>query len=203
MQYRTVKRAVLELIDRHSVAGEEISPAYNNQSDALRRIPGLVNQALLDIRTGPAPERSVCRLDGGERLPDGRRRHALPGDFWRLCSGGVRKLCADGARPANDYELWGERAIVTPEGSYSAEYYHYPALLPDDPTDEYECGETAEVLRLACLYAAACLMRTEDEFAYATLYEEYETRLNRLTPAVVAEVGAVADAYGFTGGDFE
>jgi hypothetical protein len=46
-------------------------------------------------------------------------------------------------------------------------------------------------------------MRTEDEFAYTTLYGEYETRLSRMTPAVVAQVGAASDAYGFTGGDFE
>ncbi len=197
MQYRNIKRAVLELIDGYSVAGETVSPAYNNQSDALQRIPGLVNQALLDIRTGPAPERGVCRLEDGERLPNGWIRHALPGDFWRLCSGGVRKLSDDGPQRTNEYQLLGQRALLTPEGGYLAEYYRYPEQLPDDPPDGYECGETAEVLRLACLYAAACLMRTEDEFAYTTLYNEYESRLSRLTPAVVAEVGAVRDAYGF------
>ena len=106
-------------------------------------------------------------------------------------------------RLTNDYQLLGERALLTPEGTFFVEYYHYPEQLPENPGDEYECGETPEVLRLACLYAAACLMRTEDEFAYTTLYGEYETRLSRMTPAVVAQVGAVSDAYGFTGGDFE
>ena len=197
MQYRTIKRAVLELIDQYSAAGETVSPAYNNQSDTLKRIPGLINQALLDIRTGPAPERSVCRLEDGEPFSEGLVRHALPGDFWRLCSGGVRKLSADGWKPANDYSLLGERALLTPEGVYLAEYYHYPEQLPENPSDDYECGETAEVIRLACLYAAACLMRTEDEFAYTTLYAEYETRLSRLTPALTAEIRAVQDAYGF------
>ena len=199
MQYRNIKRAVLELTDNYSVAGETVSPAYNNQSDALKKIPGLVNQALLDIRTGPAPERSVCRLEGGERLPNGWRQHALPGDFWRLCSGGVRKLSGDGPQPTNEYRLLGERALLAPEGVYMAEYYHYPEQLPDDPADDYECGETAEVLRIACLYAAACLMRSEDEFAYTTLFNEYESRLSRLTPAISAEIGATRDVYGFYG----
>ena len=197
MHYRTIKRAVLELIDQYSVAGESVSPAYNNQSDTLQRIPGLINQALLDIRTGPAPERNVCRLERGERLPNGWRQHSLPGDFWRLCSGGVRKLTDDGLQLTNDYQLLGERALLTPEGVYMAEYYHYPEQLPDDPSDDYECGETAEVIRLACLYAAACLMRTEDEFAYTTLYNEYESRLSRLTPAVAAEIHSVQNVYGF------
>ena len=197
MEYRNIKRAVLELMDQYSVAGETVSPAYNNQSDALRRIPGLINQAFLDIRTGPAPERGVCRLEHGQRLENGWREHTLPGDFWRLCSGGVRKITPDGLIPVNEYQLLGERTILTPDGAYMAEYYHYPEQLPADPSDEYDCGETPDIIRIACLYAAACLMRNEDEFAYNTLWNEYESRLSRLTPALTAEVHTVRDAYGF------
>ena len=197
MQYRTIKRTVLELIDRYSVAGQPVSPAYNAHADALHRIPALINQALLDIRTGSCPERSVCRLDAGEDVGGGWRRHALPGDFWRLCSGGVRRVSGDGLSPVNDYQLNGERAILTPDGVYMVEYYHYPSQLPDDPPDEYECDESPDILRIACLYAAACLCRTEDEFLYTTLSNEYESRLSRLTPALCAEVRSVRDVYGF------
>ncbi|MBQ9492475.1 MAG: hypothetical protein IJR54_01905 [Oscillibacter sp.] len=197
MQYRNIKRAVLELMDQYSIAGEPISPAYNHQSDTIRKIPGLVNQALLDIRTGPCPERGVCRLEHGETLSNGWRQHTLPGDFWRLCSGGVRKLSDDGPELTNEYQLVGGRALLTPEGAYMVEYYHYPEQLPDDPSDEYECGESPEAIRIACLYAAACLMRTEDEFAYTTLFHEYESRLSQLTPALVATVRPVRDVYGF------
>lgn len=197
MQYRTIRRTTLELLDRYSVAGETVSPAYNNQSDALRRIPTFINQALLDIRTGPAPERGVCRLDGGEPLGNGWTRHALPGDFWRLCSGGVRKLSDAGPQPVNDYQLMGERTLLTPEGAYMVEYYHYPEQLPEDPSDDYECNETPDALRTACLYAAACLARTDDETLYDALWNEYETRLCRMTPALTAQVGTVQDAYGF------
>ena len=197
MEYRNMKRAVLELMDQYSVAGETVSPAYNNQSDLLRRIPGLINQAFVDIRTGPAPERNVCRLEHGQRLENGWREHTLPGDFWRLCSGGVRRLSGDGLQASNDYQLLGGRTLLTPEGVYMVEYYRYPEQLPDAPPDEYECGESPEILRIACLYAAACLMRTEDEFAHKTLFQEYETRLSRLTPALVAQVQPVRDVYGF------
>lgn len=197
MQYRNIKRAVLELIDQYSVAGEAVSPAYNNQADTLQRIPGLVNQALLDIRTGSCPERNICRLEHGETLSNGWKQHMLPSDFWRLCSGGVRKLSGDGLQASNDYQLLGGRTLLTPEGVYMVEYFRYPEQLPDAPSDEYECGESPEILRIACLYAAACLMRTEDEFAHKTLFQEYETRLSRLTPALVAEVQPVRDVYGF------
>lgn len=197
MEYRNIKRAVLELMDQYSVAGETVSPAYNNQSDTLRRIPGLINQAFVDIRTGPAPERNVCRLENGQRLENGWREHTLPGDFWRLCSGGVRKVSADALTPDNNYQLLGERTILTPEGAYMVEYYHYPEQLPDDPADEYDCAETPDTIRAACLYAAACLMRGEDEFAYTTLWNEYESRLSRLTPALTAETRSVQDVYGF------
>ena len=197
MQYRNVKRAVLELIDQYSVAGEAVSPAYNNQADTLRRSPGLVNQALLDIRTGPCPERNVCRLEHGETLSNGWKQHMLPGDFWRLCSGGVRKLSDNGLQSTNEYQLLGGRTLLTPEGVYMVEYFRYPEQLPEAPSDEYECGESPEILRIACLYAAACLMRTEDEYAHRTLLQEYETRLSRLTPALAAEVQPVRDVYGF------
>ena len=197
MQYGEIRRGVLELIDQYSVAGILVSPAYNQQSDALRRIPGFINQALFDIRTGPYPERNVCRLEHGETLSNGWKQHALPGDFWRLCSGGVRKLSDDGPELTNEYQLLGGKTLLTRDGVYMVEYYHYPEQLPEDPPDEYECDESPETIRIACLYAAACLMRTEDESAYATLFQEYESRLSRLTPAFVADVHAVRDVYGF------
>lgn len=49
MTYAQIKRFTLELIDRHSVAGEAVSPAYNRQSDFVRRIPNLINAALTQI----------------------------------------------------------------------------------------------------------------------------------------------------------
>lgn len=197
MQYRKIKRAVLGLLDQYSVNGQTIPPTYNNQSDALQRIPDFINQAFVDIRTGPYPERNVCRLEGGESVGNGWIRHTLPGDFWRVCSGGVRVLGPDGLRPTNQYQLVGGRAILTPEGVYMIEYYHYPEQLPENVSDDYDCGETPEVIRAACLYAAAGLVRTDDEFLYTTLYAEYEARLSRLTPALTAEVAPVRDAYGF------
>ncbi|MBR3569281.1 MAG: hypothetical protein IKN96_00560 [Oscillibacter sp.] len=55
--YAEIKRFTLELIDRHSVAGETVSPAYNNQSDYIGRIPNLINAALTQIALTVSPAR--------------------------------------------------------------------------------------------------------------------------------------------------
>ena len=52
MKYARIKRTVLELLNQYSIAGEIISPAYNNQSDDMHRIPTFINHALLDISHG-------------------------------------------------------------------------------------------------------------------------------------------------------
>ena len=57
MNYGEIKRFTLELIDRYSVAGETVSPAYNGQSDYIRRIPNLINSALAQIAPFEEPDR--------------------------------------------------------------------------------------------------------------------------------------------------
>ena len=49
MTYAQIRRFTLELINRQSVAGEAVSPAYNQQSDIISRIPNLINSALSQI----------------------------------------------------------------------------------------------------------------------------------------------------------
>ena len=44
-----MKRFTLELMNRQSIAGDAVSPAYNGQSDILGRIPNLINEALTQI----------------------------------------------------------------------------------------------------------------------------------------------------------
>lgn len=61
MTYANIKRFTLELMNRQSIAGDAVSPAYNGQSDILQRIPNLINEALTQIRlaldpSGAAPD---------------------------------------------------------------------------------------------------------------------------------------------------
>ena len=204
MEYSEIKRIVLELIDQYSVAGEEIPASYNNHSDDLHRIPHLINQALIDIRTGVLPRTAVCRFDdaSGTRTgsaPDAWISHTLPGDFWRLRSGGVRKLENSGPVPTNSYQLLGRSTMLTPSGSFLVEYERYPDQLPINPSDSTVLDEDPEVLSAACTYAAAMLSARNDPDAYEALSGSYETRLSRLTLPQSAEIRPVRDVYAFHG----
>ena len=57
MTYAEIKRFTLELINRSTVAGEAVSPAYNGQSDYIQRIPNLINSALAQIAPWEEPDR--------------------------------------------------------------------------------------------------------------------------------------------------
>ena len=204
MKYGDLKREVLSHINQYTMAGTVVAPSYNNQADYLNRIPVLLNEALVNIRTLVKPEPVVLPLIGGEAY-GGMIRHELPNDFWSLRTGGVTEIREGRFRHTNQYRLQGKKSILVPlGGDYTVEYYRYPIQLPLDNTltDEYEVEEDLEVLQAATYYAAAYLVLQEDEFAYAGLYNDYESRLSRISPGITAEVRGIDDVYGTTWGDW-
>lgn len=199
MRYADIKRAVLSHIDQYSMTGDVIQPTYNSQGDYLNRIPIFINEALVNIRTTFKPSPIVVPLENGE---DGGRfiTYSLPSDFWSLRSGGVFKVNGGRFEKTNEYRLSGRGKIIVPsreKGQYFIEYYRYPMQLPLDGslTDDFEVDEDIDVIQAATYFAAAQLVIREDEFMYATLYNEYDGRLSRLTNGVSAEVHPVEDAY--------
>ena len=66
-------------------------------------------------------------------------------------------------------------------------------------TDEYELDEDPEVIQAATYYASAYLVLQEDEFAFASLYNDYESRLGRISPGITVEGQPVEDSYGTWG----
>lgn len=204
MKYADIKREVLGHINQYTMAGSQIAPSYNNQADDLNRIPVLINEALVNIRTLVKPIPVVLPLTDGEPY-GGMVRYALPEDFWSLRTGGVTEIRDGQFRRTNQYRLQGQKYILVPEdraGSYTVEYYRYPEQLPLDNTltDEYELEEDPEVIQTATYYAAANLVMLDNEFAYASLYNDYESRLGRISPGLTAEVSQVEDAYGMNWG---
>ncbi len=197
MTYGDLKREVLSHINQYTMAGTVVAPSYNNQADYLNRIPVLINEALVNIRTLVKPEPVVLPLMDGEAY-GGMMRHQLPKDFWSLRTGGVTVIREGRFRHTNQYRLQGKDFILVPDGGdYTVEYYRYPIQLPLDNrlTDDYEIAEDPEVLQTASYYAAAYLVLQEDEFAYASLYNDYESRLGRISPGITAEVRSVEDVY--------
>ena len=202
MKYADIKRAVLSHINQYTMAGSQVAPAYNNQADYLNRIPVLLNEALVNIRTLVKPIPVVLPLTDGEPY-GGMIRYELPPDCWTIKTGGVSVIRGGKFQRTNQYRLQGKKYILVPEdGSYTVEYYRYPVQLPLDNTltDSYEVEEDPEVLQAATYYASAYLVLQEDEFAYATLYNDYESRLGRISPGITAEVQPVEDSYGLNWG---
>lgn len=201
MKYADIKREVLSHINQYTMAGSQVAPSYNNQADYLNRIPVLLNEALVNIRTLVKPIPVVLPLTDGEPY-GGMVRYELPTDFWSLRTGGVSVIRNGRFRRTNQYRLQGRKYILAPDdGEYTVEYYRYPVQLPLDSTltDSYEVEEDPEVIQAATYYASAYLVLQEDEFAYATLYNDYESRLGRISPGITAEVQPVEDSYGTWG----
>lgn len=202
MTYEEIRRETLSHINQYSIAGTPVAATYNNQADALARIPILINEALMNIRTLVRGRPVVYPLTGGEAVGE-MMRYRLPADFHTLRTGGVTVLEKGRFQGTNDYRLQGRDCILLPreaEGRVTVEYYPYPPQLPMDPAEDFVLEEDPEVIQTATYYAAAGLALQEDEFAYAALYNDYESRLSRITAGPAAEAAPVADVYGFTGG---
>jgi hypothetical protein len=203
MLYSEIKRETLGHIDQYSMAGTPVAASYNNQADYLSRLPVLINEGLVNIRTLCKPDPVVLPLENGEEYGD-MIRYELPDDFWSLKTGGVSVIRDGRFQKTNDYRLQGKKCLLTPktDASYTVEYYKYPNLLPLDKTltEDFELEEDIEVIQAATYYAAANLVMREDEFMYASLYNDYESRLSRISPGITVEVQQVEDAYLFNMG---
>lgn len=201
MLYSEIKRETLGHINQYSMAGAQVAPSYNNQADYLTRIPQLINEALVNIVTLVKRSPEVVELKDGEEY-GGFMRYELPGNFYSMKSGGVSVIKNGKLYQTNQYWFQGKKHILTPKdaGLYVVEYYRYPNQLPLHPNDNTELEEDLEVIQAATYYAAANLVMQEDEFAYASLYNDYESRLSRISPGITLEVHPVQDAYGFNVG---
>lgn len=157
--YRELKRKVLELINQYSVGGAAVSPDYNNQSDYIGRIPGLINDALQRIRTEARPRVDVRSFsNGGTRYGD-MTLYSLPQEYRVVKTGGVYRISDGKFEPFGGYRLLGEQSILFPAdgASYMMEYYCAPDYIPEDPDDESGTDEDPEILTAACYFAAAML----------------------------------------------
>ena len=202
MLYSEIKRETLSHVNLYTIGGGPVAASYNNQADYLNKIPHLINEALVNIRTLVKPDPVVYPLSDGQVMGD-MVRYELPDDFWSLRTGGVSVIRDGRFQKTNNYRLQGKKYILVPkdaEGEYTVEYYRYPDQLPMDPQDTAELKEDIEVIQAATYYAAANLVMQEDEFAYSALYNDYESRLGRISRGITAEVEPIQDAYAFNAG---
>ena len=201
IKYCEIKKNILRLMDKHTMAGDPVAESYNDQADVLDRIPAYLNTAITNIRTYTKPLSVLFPLTDGSDHGD-MVWYTLPQDLWRLRSGGVFR-CENG-RPvrSNEFRLIGDRVIAVPKtarGEYMVEYFRYPLQVPENVQDSYEVPEDPEVLQAAMLYTAAMLLMQEDSFAYANLFNEYESLLVRMGRGLAAQMELTADVYAFGG----
>ena len=196
--YRELKRKVLELINQYSVAGETISPAYNNQSDYIARIPGLINDALQRIRTEARPRVSTYMFSNGGTLYGDMKMHSLPMGYRGVKTGGVYRISEGKFEPFGGYRLIGETSVLFPDdgASYMMEYYAAPDYIPENPSDEYDMDEDPEILTAACYFAAAMLVVDRNEYHYTVLYNEFQRRVAGMVRPPTAEISTITDVYG-------
>lgn len=203
MTFEQVRTATMKLLNQFSVAGDEIDGSYNNQADYLKRIPELVNDAMMEIATTARKIPAVLELKRLYQEDLGHEvRYTLPDDFYQFVSGSVVKTSDGRMLHTNVYSTQGKKHLILPKDEakdYTITYYRYPKLLGDRPEKSAELDNEPETHRAIPYYVAAYLVMQDDAFQYASFYNKYEDKLAKMGQGIHAEVRIVDDAYAFFG----
>lgn len=201
MNYGQVKDQTLKLMKQYSIAGNEIPADYNNQDDYLAAIPGLVNEAMMEIATTVRKIPVVVKLS---ELPHEElgmsTSYTLPDDFYQLISGSVVRTLEGHLLHTNIYMLRGKKCLVVPTheaGDYEVTYYRFPELLSEDPAVDTELDNTPDTHLAIPYYVASKLLMSEDSFQCALCNNLWDEKLKMMQQAVTVEVRRVDDVYGF------
>lgn len=228
MTYDEVKKQVLRLLNQYKIADNpgqtasyQVTPeTYNNQGLYTDRIPGLVNDAIMEISTTVRKIEKTVQLSTAWSPNDVENlgnsySFKMPGDFFAYKSGD-NWLLVDG-RPMS-HQLFTELGVLRTAGRTTAgshfitlpkrlvdnhevymTYYCYPTLLPDSPTGSTTLDSSlpTEVLRAIPYYAAGMLALHDDPFLASNLMNAYEDKLSKMAPPPSAEIAPTRDVYGF------
>lgn len=204
MTFEQVQNQVLKLLNQYSVAGTTVAPSYNNQQDYLNRIASLANDAMVEIATTARKIPAVLSLaeltgaDYGDFV-----RYELPEDFYQFKTGDTLVTDEGHTLHTNRYELQGHKFLLVPKTeledgvSYTITYYRYPKLLDAKPKADDELDNVPETHYAVPFYVAAFLVLDDDSFKFASLYNKYEDKLEKMGAGVSVEAKPVADVYGF------
>ena len=203
MTYGYVKNQVLKLLNQYTRAGEAVAETYNNQDDYIKRIPSLVNDALMEISTTVRRIPVVVPLSELTHETKGKQVwYEMPDDFFQLQSGGTVRTLDGVTLHTRLYSLLGRTYMLVPDfedGEYTITYYRYPHLVDDDVTDETELDNTVETHLAIPYYVAGMLAAHDDAFICATLNNAFEDRLAKMAPEITAETLPTRDVYSFMG----
>ena len=202
MNYGQVKNQALKIMKQYSIAGSEIPASYNNQADYLVVIPGLVNEAMMEIATTVRKIPVVMNMSDlpSEQLGERQTRYTLPDDFYQFVSGDVLRTIDGHLIHTNHFMLQGKQYIIVPTceaGDYEFTYYRYPRMLPESPEDTASLDNTPDTHLAIPYYVASKLLMTDDEFQCALCHNTWDDKLRNMQPDITSEAHQVCDVYGF------
>ena len=201
MNYGQVKNQALKLMKQYSIAGSEIPASYNKQADYLVVIPGLVNEAMMEIATTVRKLPVIVNLGDLPHEQIGAQvRYTLPDDFYQLVSGLVMRTVDGRLLHTNQFMVQGKQCLIVPAeeaGDYEITYYRYPALLPDEPDDNAMLDNTPDTHLAIPYYVASKLLMSDDEFQCALCNNTWDEKLRMMQQDINVEVRTVEDVYGF------
>ena len=202
MNYGQVRDATLKLLNQYTVAGERVAESYNNQDDYIKRIPTLVNDAMMEIAT--TTRKILSTLNLGELPQEEVNKHQvsyiLPEDFYQLVSGSVVTSEEGHILHTNQYTVLGRKCLIVPKkeaGNHTISYYRYPTLLDEDPADTDALDNEPETHYAIPFYVAAYLVDHDDMSLAALFNNKYEDTLSKLSAGVYAETHPTKDVYNF------
>ena len=197
MNFGECKKRSLLLAFNYSLAGTAIPDTYNNQADYAAMIPGLVNEAQMDIAT------TVRRIPARKELSrmhchagDQADIYSLPRDCYLPMTGGL----IDDRCPERyfGYRFMGRQKIAVPHRTgehLTLEYFRYPRKLPDSAPDSARLDNDSAVHECLPYYVAYGLLLYDDAYRAQVFKNEYELRKARLREPLWLEPGAIHNYY--------
>lgn len=213
MTYGEIRDAALMLIGQYTIASSPYEDTYNNQADYVLKVPFLINDCLIYIASSVRrlPAEYTLNPEDGEEYGNWLRFH-LPNDLLDYRPGGL--LVPDADLRRGESTIWTHYKIEDPDYILLPKsmdrpmimpYYRKPKLLPLGAEPGYEMPVDAPVTVQMAIpyYVAAHLVMEDDSFRYASLQNEFENKLARITPAPYTEIQGVHDAYGLDDGWYD
>ncbi len=211
MNYGEIRDASLQLINQYTIAGAVYASSYNNQQDYLNKIPFLVNDCLIYVASTVCryPSQTILDPEKGEEYGNWLR-FVLPDDLLEIIPGGL--LVPDADKRRGESSIW-TRYKIEPDHILIPRYVDKPLIFPyyrrpqllqfsGVPSDDTVIDAPITVQMAIPYYVAAHLVMEDDAFRYASMMNEFSTRMAALTPAPYTEIQEVLDVYGgFDGED--
>ncbi|MDO5445952.1 MAG: hypothetical protein Q4F31_10080 [Eubacteriales bacterium] len=200
MTFGECKNRALQLAFNYSLAGTVLPESYNNQADYLAMIPGLVNEAQMDIATSERRIPKTVRLNELEHSPSGVWEvYSLPDDCWQMMLGGLLRLDTRNPTRFAGYMVGLGKKLYLPSAMSTAdfllEYWRYPQTVTDDTPDDTELDNEPETHECIVYYVAYGMLLYDDPYRAQVFKTEYEQRIAKLREEIWLEPQPIINRY--------